>query len=229
MKDFGVVRRFLTWFAVSTACLFLTTGSAHAAVIEYRATGQFANISGGDVLGLNSASFTFHATFDADATYTELFSQPAVQSLSHSLTITDASEASVNGTYISDFPVTFVPTYVGQFFGGASGGDFITWTINSMTVTLYYLTSSIPGVNPGDAVALSHFGTLPPTGFHTLYASDMSSSHGWALTNLSVSVALNDGQEPPPSVPEPATLALLGVAAVSGLVHRRRSSGHRRP
>jgi hypothetical protein len=165
-------------------------------------------LDGTDTLGLVGANLTLTATFDFPQNYVEEFAIPAVFSTSNALTISGASVGATNGTYTEPDGIHFFPTYPGQIWSGI--GLVPTYQVNGQEFTLEPFSDTV-AVNIGDPFNASHFLSLDSASYW------VSNTAIYGLENLDLNVTGGTS-----SVPEPATLTLLGLSALGTFARARR-------
>ena len=209
-RERNLMRNLLT-----TVLMFVCLGAswARADFIDYQISGDIVLDVGSDTLGLDGASFTLTASFDSDAVYQDFFGFPAVASISDSLVITGASNASTNGTYSEDFGLVFYPTFNGTLFGGASGGEFAGWTINGELVNSGFFAEPTAVVQVGDTISPDDFSLIESTTTGTPDFSVFSTGASYNIANFEASVS---------TIPEPGFVGLIVTFATAGCYRRRR-------
>jgi len=189
----------------TTACLLgaaLCAGIVQAAPILANYSWDFTLASGGDALGLAGASGTLSMTFDTTQTYVSLFGFSAQDALSHALTISGASVGSSNGSFFETDGMAIYADFPTNFFGGGATNGFAVFNGIGLTMQTGLVNGTAAGLaaNVGDSLDVSHFGTVF-TGDGGAFSGGGSA---YDITNFTASVGSV-------AVPEPATLALLGL------------------
>jgi hypothetical protein len=179
---------------------------ARAGTITYTATGGLSLLGGADNLGLVGSTFTFIATFSDSAMYANVAGLPGLAALGDSLTIGGASVGGVDGTYQETFGITFRPTVLGQFFGGANQTTFARWTILGQPLTLGNMV--LPMTNPsiGSTIVAADFSPIPAPSFNIFYTLTAD----YLIDDLRVSVTTS-------AIPEPSSMALVCLALLGGI------------
>jgi len=200
---------------LSMACvavLVAMAGQVQAGIITANYTTTLRLVSGADAGGLNGATLNIYAEFDDSGVFTNKFGYPALDSLTHVITIASASVPASNGVFTDPSGLTYYPTYYNSFETGV--GTFLT----AGPLTLVAMETAPGSVVPviGDTISVDNFNTtsFSPRGLN-MKAAD-SSEYSWAADSTLTITRV---------VPEPSSLALFGfgacVAAI-GVARRRR-------
>ncbi|MFK8028960.1 MAG: hypothetical protein AB8G18_01860 [Gammaproteobacteria bacterium] len=186
--------------------LFMSSGPAFAGTIVYDFVTTLELVSGPDTNGLNGATVSITASFDDSSVYVDLFGLPAIDSISHSITISGATVAASNGVFVDPDGLTYFPTFSNSF--ETNGGAFLAVG----PLNLVAMETGPGAVVPllGDTISLDHFNTTDFDPRDLLMESEVGfSTYSWA-DNASASVAA--------VVPVPAALWLMlgGLASLVG-------------
>jgi hypothetical protein len=191
----------------------ITGSSAQSSYIDYTYTTTLTLISGTDTAGLSGATVTVNALFSTTDVYVERFMIPAVVAdLGTTYTISGSSNAGNNGTFGLQ-SMAFYPTFAGLFTEPQGSDPVASLAVGGSLTFLLNTTASThgAGVAVGDTISLLDF--APAT---SLGANWFTTDGAYSQSVTSVSVALIG-----PSVPEPSSLALCGIAGISGLAFAR--------
>lgn len=211
-----LIRRHLAAALVALAVLCLSAKPAQATPIGIRYDMTLTLLAGVDTLGLNGATASFTAMFDDSVPYGNVSGLARSFTTSDLLTISGASVASSNGSFTASNTVRFFPTFDGQFF---AVGGFITYTFGAVPLMIGHLATPVSGVNPGDFMQVSDFGTTVATTLinpgcvfcaSTDTGLNIVTDSRYGVSSFSATV-----------VPEPATVTMVGFGLV-GLARLRR-------
>lgn len=209
---------------LTVAALAIATAGTASAQISLTLSGTLANSDGGpDPFGLDGASFTYQIDFADGATWGANGSNLSLTTASSSMTITGATDPSVNGTALQGFfgPLEYFyfPGSTSAFSDDASGPSFtaaylLTGGQTGSDVfmdTLLRLLAPADMPTAGDLLTVDHFGAYDSD--RTLLESrqGFGSSAGATLTEY----ALVD-----PTltvVPAPASAAMLGLGGFAAV------------
>ncbi len=191
---------------VGVATLIGLAPMAADASIIYRFETTLSLLGGPDSAVLDGKTMSFTATIPDAAVYGVQFGIPAVESTTHSWTISGGS--TVDGTYVD--PTSGAEWY-GTFAGWFSDGSMFNGIAGFTSLAIWHTGGT---VLPGDLVQTSDF-----LGFRSSFGWEYAdgSEYDWQ-TNASFSVADT-------AVPEPSTLVLLGAGLLAAGRRRLRSRG----
>ena len=196
--------------ATIVAAAGLAAGTAQAQTITYTltATANLASGSGAD--GLDGATFSFTADYDASGLYVNNFGLPSVDAFASSITISGSSEGANNTTSGLNNGATFYPTFAGSF---DNAGGFIEFNLGNGSL-YQFGGNTTPATGAGNAVIggpieLDDFAVgATYTGFGLF---NLSTGDNYTFSNVRIDAV----------IPAPASLALLGLGGIAAIRRRR--------
>ena len=196
-------RRFLGLLALLVT---LASGSADAGTIQYQFSTTLSLSSGSDDGGLDGAAFKINVSVDSSGVYVDSFGNPAIpMNNDATVTISGSSQASNNGTF--QLPqLAFYPSFAGLFSHPDGIAPLHTLTVGGDLRIRLFANPSATGAGAvvGQTVSLSDFVPATSGGYPW---STPTANYNQVNTILSATLT-------PSTVPEPSSLALLGLGAV---------------
>jgi hypothetical protein len=193
----------------ATALIVALTRTADAGYIDYTYTTTLTLVSGTDSAGLGGAKIVVDAKVDTNAVYIDRFGYPAVVANSGATsTISGSSIAANDGTFALP-QLAFYATFAGLFLDPDGIPPTLTLPVGgTLDPNLSTISTAHGGaVVIGDTVNILDFAPARSQGLF------WEGSNGvYAQVNPTVSAALVNA-----AVPEPSSLALCGIAGLSGL------------
>ena len=181
--------------------LTLGSGSAHAGTIHYEYSTTLLLAVGTDDAGLDGATATINVTVDSSSVYIEAFGFPAVpMNNDATVTIAGSSQASNNGTFQLDHQA-FYPSFAGLYTHPDGLYQELFLPVGgTLTLRLSTFASAAgAGATVGQTVSLADF--VPATSYNQPWST-------------STGDYVQDGTTVTATIPEPSSLALLGLGAI---------------
>ncbi|GEM_PF-6670008 len=202
------------FFVAALAAVFCFAGVANAGVLRVEVSATLSLESGADTDGLDGASMFFTADFADDAVFANIASgsYQQVNALSHSFTISGASEASSNGVYQSANGIALFPNFNNRDGFQTEGGTLVSLAGIASEAGIYG-NGTVPDATFGgsDPLTLAFLQAMFGTGPSTWVSEDGQTTY--SFTDLLVNAYATDIMS---EVPLPAALPLF-VAGLCGL------------
>ncbi len=196
--------------ATIVAAAGLAAGTAQAQTITYTFSATASLAAGAGTDGLDGATFSFTADYDASGVYVDNFSLPSVNATSSSVTISGSSDGANNTTGAFNNGSTFYPTFAGTFDNAGGHMEF-----NLGNGSLFQFGGNTdPATGSGNAVIggaieLDDFADgATYTGFGLI---NLGTGDLYSLSNVRIDAV----------IPAPASLALLGLGGIAAIRRRR--------
>ncbi len=201
----------ITGTLLIAACLIAAGGQVQAGIITADFETTLGLVSGPDAAGLDGATLSIHAEFDDAGVFVDNFGAPALEALTHTITIAGATVGSSNGVFFNPDGLFYFPTGYNGFWDSI-GGTMIAGPLDSIRVTTNPGTV-VPAI--GDTISVDNLNTtvIDPLSF-PMTGLD-GSMYDWVD---GASLAIGTAS----AVPEPTTLAMWGMFGAIGLIAARR-------
>lgn len=199
--------------ATLIAAAGLAAGAAQAQTITYSLSGTLINNGGGDADGLDGATFTYTADFDASGVYIDSFGLPAVVANggTPTVTISGSSDGANNTSVGMTTGMAFYPTFAGSFSHPdglqsnfiAGNGSLFEWGGNTSPAT------GSGNAFIGGAIELDDFAVGAT--YTANYIINLATGASYEFGNVRIDAV----------IPAPASLALLGLGGIAAVRRRR--------